>query len=158
MDRARWQERAGAHGRVILYDHAGRGLVPWVTVKASRVTRGGNGLWAMRPFAEGEVIGVYMGKVVETRAEQQAYQEAVQREAARPDGDAHADEYIMQAGGKWVDGNGNGNAMRFANDARGTRWRNNARQRAGGEHGTQGTVTDDRWGIDTGSHKVQQCL
>ena len=51
MDRARWQERASANGVVVLYDKARRGLTPWVEVKASRVPRGGSGLWAMRAFA-----------------------------------------------------------------------------------------------------------
>ena len=99
----------------------------------------------MRPFAEGEVIGVYMGKAI-PEAEQVAYKRKAQEEAAKPDGDKQADEYIMAAGSTWVDGNVKGNVMRRANDGRGTQWPNNAKQRAGGEYGVHNTG-DDRWGI-----------
>ena len=146
MVRERWQARAGANGRVILYDKTGQGLTPWVEIKRSKVPQGGKGLWAMRPFEEGEAIGVYMGKVIHSYNEKVAYLTAVQSEAKREGGDAHADEYIMQAGSTWVDGNVRGLVMQYANDARGTRWSNNARPRAGGKYGIH-NEGDDEWGI-----------
>ena len=108
-------------------------------MRQSRVPKAGMGLFALRRFRAGERIAVYTGHVIDPVADgagaQGAYWEEVTREARRDGGDGAAADYVMRAGRVWIDGNRNGSVAKYINDARGTRWENNAKMCEGGQWG-----------------------
>ena len=73
-----------ANGNVDIYCRAGSNWVLWALVRDSVVVpRGGKGLFAARPFAEGQCVGRYVGRVLGRPSDP-----AVQRASQTVHGDA----------------------------------------------------------------------
>ena len=120
-----------------MYDGDG-GMEPWLEVRTSGVHGAGNGVYALRDFTEGETIVVYMGTVVKAEEREgymeRAYAMAKEYEASNGEkGVKAAHEYVMQCGSVWIDAVKKGNVSKYINDAKGSRWGNNARVKQGGQ-------------------------